>query len=56
MDIIYWLGEVSVGEVLEEFSNLFGYNFVCMLMNILEEKGYLKYWNEKNKYFYLVIL
>ncbi len=52
LDIIYELGEASVGDVLERLSDPPSYSSVRTMIRVLETKGLLKHRNEGNKYFY----
>lgn len=52
MDIIYQLGEASVGDVLENMDSPPSYSSVRTMIRILENKGFLKHRSEANKYIY----
>ena len=53
MDAIYKLGEASVSDVQKQLPDPPGYSAVRTLMNILKDKGYLIYRQEKSKYIYM---
>lgn len=52
MEIIYRLGEGSVGDVLEKLPDPPSYSSVRTMIRLLESKGLLKHRSEGNKYFY----
>lgn len=52
MDVIYRLGEANVAEVLAEMDDPPGYNSVRVILNILENKGYLKHHKVGQRYIY----
>lgn len=52
MDAIYKLGEASVSQVLEAIEDPPSYSAVRKMLNVLEEKGYLKHRREDTKYVY----
>ncbi len=53
MDVIYQLGEATVGEVVKRLPDPPGYNSVRVTLGILEEKGYLTHRREAQRYVYL---
>jgi len=52
MDALHAMGQGSVSDVLDRIPNPTSYNSVRILMNILEKKGFLRHYKEKNKYIY----
>lgn len=52
MDIIYRLGEASVGDVQKELADDLNYSSVRALMNILKDKGVLKHRQAGRAYIY----
>lgn len=52
MEIIYRLGEGSVGDVLEQLPDAPSYSSVRTMIRLLESKGFLKHRSEGNKYVY----
>lgn len=52
MDALHAMGQGSVSDVLDRIPNPTSYNSVRILMNILENKGFLRHHKEKNKYIY----
>ena len=52
MDVIYQLGEASVGEVLGKLADPPSYSSVRTMVRLLESKGFLRHRNEANKYIY----
>ncbi|HEX8691372.1 MAG TPA: BlaI/MecI/CopY family transcriptional regulator [Longimicrobium sp.] len=53
MDVVYRLGQASVGDVLERLPDPPSYSAVRALMRILEEKGHLKHEQDGPRYVYL---
>jgi predicted transcriptional regulator len=53
MDIVYRLGEATVGEVLEAMEDPPTYSAVRSTVRILEGKGHLTHRSEGNRYVYL---
>lgn len=52
LDVIYRLGEVSAGEILEEVPELPSYSAVRSLLRALEEKGLITHREKGLKYVY----
>lgn len=52
LDIIYRLGEASVGDVLAEISDPPAYDSVRTIIRVLERKGFLQHRKEGTKYVY----
>ena len=52
MDAIYQLGEASVSDVLRLLSDPPSYSAVRKMLNVLEDKGFLKHRSEGTKYIY----
>lgn len=52
MDVIYRLGEASVGDVLEHLPDPPSYSSVRTMIRLLESKGLLKHRREGTKYVY----
>lgn len=52
MDVIYRLGEASVGDVLEQLPDPPSYSSVRTMIRLLESKGFLKHRREGTKYVY----
>ena len=52
MDVVYYLGEASVAEVVSRMPDQPGYNTVRNTMAILERKGYLRHRQEGLRYLY----
>lgn len=52
MDVIFALGEASVGEVLEKLADPPSYSAVRTMIRLLETKGFLKHRQEGTKYIY----
>ncbi len=52
MDVIFALGEASVGEVLEKLADPPSYSAVRTMIRLLESKGLLKHRQEGTKYIY----
>ena len=52
MDVIYKLGEASVGDVLKNLTDPPSYSSVRTMIRLLETKGFLKHRGEGNKYIY----
>ena len=52
MDVIYQLGEASVGEVRERLANPPSYSSVRTMIRLLERKGLLKHRQEGARYVY----
>ena len=52
MDIIYRLGEATVGEVMEELSGKPAYSTVRAQMRVLEGKGHLRHEEHGLRYVY----
>ncbi len=50
MDIVYVMGKVSVGQVLERIPNPPSYSAVRALLKVLEKKGHLKHKQEGPRY------
>ena len=53
MDVVYRLGQASVGDVLERLPDPPSYSAVRALMRILEEKGHLKHEQDGPRYVYI---
>lgn len=56
LDAVYRLSEAGVGDVLEAMENPPGYSAVRATLNVLVQKGFLQYRNEKNRYLYRPVL
>ncbi len=56
MDIVYVMGKVSVGQVLERIPNPPSYSAVRALLKVLEKKGHLKHKQEGPRYIYFPTL
>ncbi len=52
MDVIYELGEASVGDVLARLSDPPSYSAVRTMIRLLESKGHLRHRREGMKYVY----
>ncbi|MFK7769766.1 MAG: BlaI/MecI/CopY family transcriptional regulator [Mariniblastus sp.] len=52
MDVIFEMGEGSVGDVLGRIADPPSYSSVRTMLRHLESKGYLRHRNEGNKYIY----
>jgi predicted transcriptional regulator len=52
MDVIYQLGQASVGDVHERLEDPPSYSSVRTMIRHLEGKGFLKHFREGNKYIY----
>jgi len=52
LDTLYRIGEGSVAEVLDSLADAPGYSAVRTMLNILVQKGFLKYRREKTRYLY----
>ena len=52
LDIVYRLGEASVGDVLAEMSDPPAYDSVRTIIRVLERKGFLQHRKEGTKYVY----
>lgn len=52
MEIVYTLGKASVADVLEAMDEPPSYSAVRTIMNLMVEKGFLKYKGEGKKYVY----
>jgi predicted transcriptional regulator len=52
MDVVYRLGEASVGDVLERLADPPSYSAVRTMIRLLESKGFLKHRQEGAKYVY----
>ena len=52
MDVIFQLGEASVGDVLDRQSDPPSYSAVRTMIRLLESKGYLRHRREGTKYVY----
>jgi len=52
MDILYRLGEATVGEVLEELPDPPSYSATRSTLSILVDKGHVDYRIERNRYVY----
>jgi predicted transcriptional regulator len=52
MEVVYQLGEASVGDVLARLADPPSYSSVRKMLAVLEEKGHLKHRHEKNRYIY----
>ena len=53
MDIVYRLGEATVGEVMQSMEEPPSYSAVRSTVRILEGKGHLHHRNDGNRYVYL---
>ena len=56
LDTVYRIGEGSVAEVIEALADPPGYSAVRTMLNILVQKGFLQYRNDKNRYLYRPVL
>lgn len=52
MDLIYQMGEASVGDVLDKIPDPPSYSSVRTMIRLLETKGLLKHRSQGNKYIY----
>jgi BlaI family transcriptional regulator, penicillinase repressor len=52
LDVIFRLGEASVGDVLEHLPDPPAYDSVRTMIRLLEQKGYLRHRREGTKYIY----
>jgi predicted transcriptional regulator len=52
LDILFRLGEASVGDVLEHLPDPPAYDSVRTMIRLLERKGYLRHRREGTKYIY----
>lgn len=52
MDVIYYLGEASVAEVVERIQDRPSYNTVRNTMSILERKGHLQHRSDGPRYLF----
>lgn len=52
MDIVYRLGDASVGDVADRMSGDVGYDSVRVTLGILEKKGHVKHRREGRRYIY----
>lgn len=52
LEIVFQLGEASVGDVLEQMADPPAYDSVRTMLRLLESKGYVKHRSEGNKYVY----
>ena len=52
MDVIYSLGEASVGDVLQQLPDPPSYSAVRTMIRLLEEKEFLRHRQEGTKYIY----
>ncbi len=52
MDVVYRLGEASVGDVLEQLPDPPSYSSVRTMIRLLESKGFLKHRRVGTKYVY----
>jgi predicted transcriptional regulator len=52
MDVIYSMGEASVGDVCKRLANPPSYSAVRTMIRLLESKGLLRHRSEGNKYIY----
>ena len=52
MDVVYRLGEASVGDVLKQLPDPPSYSSVRTMIRLLESKGFLKHRREGTKYVY----
>jgi predicted transcriptional regulator len=52
MDVIYSMGEASVGDVCQRLANPPSYSAVRTMIRLLESKGLLRHRSEGNKYIY----
>jgi predicted transcriptional regulator len=52
MDVIFQLGEASVGDVLERLPDPPSYSAVRTMIRLLESKGFLRHRREGTKYVY----
>jgi len=52
LDVIFRLGEASVGDVLEHLSDPPAYDSVRTMIRLLEKKGFLRHRREGTKYVY----
>ena len=52
LDTVYRIGEGSVSEVIEALADPPGYSAVRTMLNILVQKGFLKYRREQTRYLY----
>ncbi len=56
LDAVYRLGEGGVSEVLDALADPPGYSAVRTMLNILVQKGFLDYRQEKTRYLYRPVL
>jgi predicted transcriptional regulator len=56
IDAVYRIGEGSVAEVIDSLADPPGYSAVRTMLNVLVQKGFLKYRQEKNRYLYRPVL
>jgi predicted transcriptional regulator len=56
LDTVYRISEGSVTDVLEALADPPGYSAVRTMLNILVQKGFLRYRHEKNRYLYRPVL
>lgn len=52
LDVIFRLGEASVGDVLEHLTDPPAYDSVRTMIRLLEKKGFLRHRREGTKYIY----
>src|SRR6267142_1339618 len=52
LDVVFRLGEASVGDVLEHLPDPPAYDSVRTIIRLLERKGYLRHRREGTKYIY----
>jgi predicted transcriptional regulator len=52
LDVVFRLGEASVGDVLEHLPDPPAYDSVRTMIRLLERKGYLRHRREGTKYIY----
>ena len=53
MNVVYQLGEASVGDVLALLPDPPSYSSVRKILAVLEEKGHLRHRHDKNRYIYI---
>ena len=53
LEAVYTLGKASAAEVLEQLPDSPGYSTVRKVLSILEDKGYVKHFEQNRRYVYL---
>jgi len=52
MDVVYRLGEATIGEILQELPDPPSYSAIRSTVSILANKGHLEYRLDRNRYVY----